>query len=105
MLRPGESYAAQKAMANYLVMSYAKNNHDRTPGSPMLRLSVGLSVGAHWRQQFTCPTIHVLKYYLSFVRAHTKSATCRSVGAILCVLHPGLTSAALLDKGKGGAIT
>ncbi|GFO12400.1 hypothetical protein PoB_003890500 [Plakobranchus ocellatus] len=64
-----------------------------------------LSVGPHWRQQFTCPTIHVLKYSLSLVRAHTKSATCRSVGAILCVLQPGLTSLALSDKGKGAAIT
>ncbi|GFN77090.1 Down syndrome cell adhesion molecule homolog [Plakobranchus ocellatus] len=32
-----------------------------------------LSVGPHWRQQFTCPTIHVLKYSLSLVRAHTPS--------------------------------
>ncbi|GFO29347.1 hypothetical protein PoB_005585200 [Plakobranchus ocellatus] len=56
-----------------------------------------LSVGPHWRQQFTCPTIRVLKYSLSLMRAHTKSATCRSVGAILCVLQPGLTSVTLLD--------
>ncbi|GFN92321.1 hypothetical protein PoB_001882700 [Plakobranchus ocellatus] len=69
------------------------------------RLRVRLSVGPHWRQQFTCPTIHVLKYSLSLVRAHTKSATCRSVGAILCILQPGLTSVALSDKGKEGAIT
>ncbi|GFO04821.1 hypothetical protein PoB_003132600 [Plakobranchus ocellatus] len=34
-----------------------------------------------------------------------ESATCRSVEAILCVLQPGVTSLALLDKGKGGAIT
>ncbi|GFO41734.1 hypothetical protein PoB_006823900 [Plakobranchus ocellatus] len=26
-------------MANYLIMSYAKNNQDPTPGSPMLGLS------------------------------------------------------------------
>ncbi|GFO36534.1 hypothetical protein PoB_006303900 [Plakobranchus ocellatus] len=57
-----------------------------------------ISVGPHWMQQFTCPTIHVLKYSISLVRAHTKSATCRKVGAILCVLQPGLTSVALLDK-------
>ncbi|GFN95146.1 hypothetical protein PoB_002165200 [Plakobranchus ocellatus] len=55
------------------------------------RTAVAVSVGAHWRQQFTCPTIHVLKYSLSLMRAHIKSATCRSVGAILCVLQPGLT--------------
>ncbi|GFO08118.1 hypothetical protein PoB_003462300 [Plakobranchus ocellatus] len=41
---------------------------------------------------------------LSLVRAHTKSATCRRVGAILCVLKHGLTSVILLDKGNGGAI-
>ncbi|GFN89426.1 transposon i factor [Plakobranchus ocellatus] len=64
-----------------------------------------LSLGPHWRQQLTCPTIHVLKYSLSLVPAHTKSVTCRSVGAILCVLQPGLTSVALLDRGEGGAIT
>ncbi|GFN95039.1 hypothetical protein PoB_002154500 [Plakobranchus ocellatus] len=68
-------------------------------------LTCRLSVGAHWRQQFTCPTIHVLKYSLSLIRAHIKSAPCRSVGAILCVLQPGLTSLALSDKGKGAAIT
>ncbi|GFO38928.1 hypothetical protein PoB_006543300 [Plakobranchus ocellatus] len=66
-----------------------------------IRRDQGLSVGPHWRQQFTCPTLQVLKYSLSFVRAHTKSATCRSVGAILCVLKPGVTSVTLLDKGRG----
>ena len=29
-------------MANYLTMSHAKNNEDRTPGSPMLLSSLGL---------------------------------------------------------------
>ncbi|GFN97250.1 metallopeptidase, catalytic domain protein [Plakobranchus ocellatus] len=43
------------------------------------------------------------------MRAHIKSATCRSVGAILRVLQPGLTSLALSDKGdkintQGGSI-
>ncbi|GFN93568.1 hypothetical protein PoB_002007400 [Plakobranchus ocellatus] len=71
----------------------------------MLLHASTVSVGPHWRQQFTCPTIHVLKYFLSLVRAHTKSATCRSVGAILCVSQPSLTSVALSDKEKGGAIT
>ncbi|GFO23161.1 hypothetical protein PoB_004966600 [Plakobranchus ocellatus] len=33
--------AARKAMANYFIMPYAKNNHGSTPGSPMLRLRVG----------------------------------------------------------------
>ncbi|GFO02600.1 hypothetical protein PoB_002910500 [Plakobranchus ocellatus] len=32
--------AARKAMANYLIMPYDKNNRDLTPGSPMLGLSV-----------------------------------------------------------------
>ncbi|GFN81073.1 NADPH:adrenodoxin oxidoreductase, mitochondrial [Plakobranchus ocellatus] len=36
------------------------------------------------------------------MRAHTKSATCRSVGAILCILQPAITTLALSDKGKGG---
>ncbi|GFO00435.1 hypothetical protein PoB_002694000 [Plakobranchus ocellatus] len=61
-----------------------------------------VSVGPDWRQQFTCPTIHVLKYSLSLVGAHTKSATCRSVGAVLCGLQPALTSVVLLDKVKEG---
>ncbi|GFO49184.1 hypothetical protein PoB_007568900 [Plakobranchus ocellatus] len=63
--------------------------------------AAAISVDPHWRQQFTCPTIHVLKYSLSLMWAHIKSATCRSVGAILCVLQPGLTSLVLSDKGKG----
>ncbi|GFO11422.1 hypothetical protein PoB_003792700 [Plakobranchus ocellatus] len=47
-----------------------------------------------------------LKQSLSLARAHTKSATCRSVGkTIICVLQPGLTSVAPSDKGKGGVIT
>ncbi|GFO01382.1 hypothetical protein PoB_002788700 [Plakobranchus ocellatus] len=63
---------------------------------------VTVSVGPHWKQQFTCPIVHVLKYSLSLVRGHIMSAACRSVGAILCVLQPCLTSVALLDKGRGG---
>ncbi|GFO43518.1 hypothetical protein PoB_007002300 [Plakobranchus ocellatus] len=31
-------------------------------------------------------------------------SSCRSVRAILCVLQPGLTSVALLEKGKGAGI-
>ncbi|GFO19083.1 hypothetical protein PoB_004558800 [Plakobranchus ocellatus] len=40
---PAKVKAARKAMANYLIMLYAKNNQDPTPGSPMLGLSVGLA--------------------------------------------------------------
>ncbi|GFO38706.1 hypothetical protein PoB_006521100 [Plakobranchus ocellatus] len=32
--------AARKAMANYLITPYAKNNQDPIPGSPMLVLSL-----------------------------------------------------------------
>ncbi|GFO21838.1 hypothetical protein PoB_004834300 [Plakobranchus ocellatus] len=38
---PAKVKAARKAMANYLIMPYAKNNQDPTTGSPMLGLSVG----------------------------------------------------------------
>ncbi|GFO47361.1 hypothetical protein PoB_007386600 [Plakobranchus ocellatus] len=38
---------------------------------------------------------------LTLMRVHTKSVTCRTVRAILCVLQPDHLSAALLDKGKG----
>ncbi|GFN76043.1 hypothetical protein PoB_000254900 [Plakobranchus ocellatus] len=76
-------------------------NNEASLGMQIVRFSVD----SHWRQQFTCPTTHVLKYSLSLVRAHTKSATCRSVGAILCVLQPGLSSVTLSDKGKGVAIS
>ncbi|GFO49130.1 hypothetical protein PoB_007563500 [Plakobranchus ocellatus] len=37
-----ESKGRRKAMANYLIMRYAKNNQNPTPDSPMLGLSVGL---------------------------------------------------------------
>ncbi|GFO22168.1 hypothetical protein PoB_004867300 [Plakobranchus ocellatus] len=33
--------AARKAMANYLILPYARNIQDPTPGTPMFRLSVG----------------------------------------------------------------
>ncbi|GFN94485.1 hypothetical protein PoB_002099100 [Plakobranchus ocellatus] len=36
--------AARKAKANYLIMPFAKNNQDHTPGSPMLGLSMGPSL-------------------------------------------------------------
>ncbi|GFO31816.1 hypothetical protein PoB_005832100, partial [Plakobranchus ocellatus] len=38
--RPAEVKAARKAMANYLMMPYAKNNQNPTPCSPMLGLSL-----------------------------------------------------------------
>ncbi|GFN75859.1 hypothetical protein PoB_000236500 [Plakobranchus ocellatus] len=36
----GKVKAARKAMANYLIMPYAKNNQDPTPSSPMPGLRV-----------------------------------------------------------------
>ncbi|GFO45933.1 hypothetical protein PoB_007243800 [Plakobranchus ocellatus] len=41
---PVKVKAARKAMANCLIMPYAKNNQDPTPGYPMLWLSVGLTL-------------------------------------------------------------
>ncbi|GFN93950.1 hypothetical protein PoB_002045600 [Plakobranchus ocellatus] len=44
---------------------------------------------------------------VSMVRKNTcrlRLSSCRSVGAILCVLQPGLTSVALLDKENRSAI-
>ncbi|GFN89395.1 hypothetical protein PoB_001590100 [Plakobranchus ocellatus] len=41
LLRLGKVKAARKATANYLIMPYAKNNQDPTPGSTMHGLSVG----------------------------------------------------------------
>ncbi|GFN86254.1 hypothetical protein PoB_001276000 [Plakobranchus ocellatus] len=38
--RSAKVKAARKAMANYLIMPYAKNNQNPTPGSPMLGLRV-----------------------------------------------------------------
>ncbi|GFO42586.1 hypothetical protein PoB_006909100 [Plakobranchus ocellatus] len=86
-----------QAMCYILHVRY-NTSDKRRPTLEATRL-VMVSVGPYWRQQFTCPTKHALKYSLSLVRVHTKSATCRSVGAILCILQPGLTSVALLDKG------
>ncbi|GFO33027.1 hypothetical protein PoB_005953200, partial [Plakobranchus ocellatus] len=37
-VHPAKVKAARKAMANYLMLSYAKNNQDPTPGSPSLGL-------------------------------------------------------------------
>ncbi|GFO32589.1 hypothetical protein PoB_005909400 [Plakobranchus ocellatus] len=41
LFRCGKIKAVREAMANYIRMSYAKNNQDPTPGSPMLGLSMG----------------------------------------------------------------
>ncbi|GFO30002.1 hypothetical protein PoB_005650700 [Plakobranchus ocellatus] len=43
-------------MANYLIMPYANNNQDPTPGSPMFGLSVG-------------PTLHFIHNHLLHVCA------------------------------------
>ncbi|GFO06281.1 hypothetical protein PoB_003278600 [Plakobranchus ocellatus] len=61
----------------------------------------------HWRQQFTCPTMHVWKHSSFFGQEHTKPAAtfilseCRSY--TLCLTTWSYVSA-LLDKRKGAAI-
>ncbi|GFN78130.1 hypothetical protein PoB_000463600 [Plakobranchus ocellatus] len=80
-------------------------SHDK---SRRLQCGSTLRPNPRRRQQFTCPTIHVLKYLVSLgesTPSRLRLPSCRSIGAILCVLQAGLTSVALLDKGKEGAIT
>ncbi|GFO08499.1 hypothetical protein PoB_003500400 [Plakobranchus ocellatus] len=62
---------------------------------------VAVSVGPQWRQQFTCSTIDVLKYSLSLVTVHTKSATCRGVGAFLLCFTASSYVSGFVGKGKG----
>ncbi|GFO01856.1 hypothetical protein PoB_002836100 [Plakobranchus ocellatus] len=66
-----------------------------TTNKPELKLSVcnhtaRLSVGAHWRQQFTCPTKNVWKHSSFLSTEHTKSDATfilSEVRTILCEFY------------------
>ncbi|GFO37887.1 anaphase-promoting complex subunit 4 [Plakobranchus ocellatus] len=73
-LRPGEVKAARKAMANYLIMPYAKNNQDPTPGSPLPGLSMP-PCDRHVFLDFAVFTAQTLTLMLQEVRAPGESAS------------------------------